>query len=112
MHSLILAALVATITFAGGLVGLILQQKLPEEFTSGGARDMISSVVGLLTFLSAVVTGLLIWTAYGVYAGQNTAIQTYAARALQVDLALSAYGADGAKGRTILRDDLNKTIDQ
>jgi hypothetical protein len=112
MHSLILAFCVAAITFAGGFVGLALQQRLPEDFTSGGARDMISSVVGLLTFLCAVVTGLLIWTAYGVYATQNVAIQTFAARALQEDLALSAYGPDASPGRKNLRDDLAKAIEQ
>ena len=36
------------------------------------------------TLLSALVLGLLIWTAYGVYAGQNTAIQTLAAKVLQL----------------------------
>src|SRR5579872_559938 len=112
MHSLIMASCVAIITFAGGFAGLLLQHKLPEELTSGGARDMVSSVVGLLTFLCAVVTGLLIWTAYGVYATQNTAIQTFAARALQADLALAAYGPDAARGRAALREDLAKTIDQ
>ena len=50
------------------------KQLLPEEHTAGPARDMIGAVVGLLTLLCALVTGLLIWTAYGVYAGQNTAI--------------------------------------
>src|ERR1700753_1017247 len=112
MHSLIVALCVAAIPFAGGFVGLMLQHKLPEHFTSGGARDMIASVVGLLTFLCAVVTGLLVWTAYGVYATQNTAIQTFAARALQGDLALAAYGPDALRGRTNLRDDLSKTIEQ
>ena len=36
--------------------------------------------------------GLLIWTAYGVYAGQNLAVQTLAAKVLQLDLALADYG--------------------
>jgi len=112
MYSLIMASCLAAITFAGGFVGLLLKHKLPEELTSGGARDMVSSVVGLLTFLCAVVTGLLVWTAYGVYATQNTAIQTYAARALQADLALAAYGPDASRGRASLREDLAKTIDQ
>ena len=32
---------------------------------------MIGAVAGLMTFLSALVLGLPIWTAYGVYAAQN-----------------------------------------
>jgi hypothetical protein len=68
------AAAVAVAIFAGGLIGLVLQRSLPEKHTTGPARDMIGAVVGLLTLLCALVTGLLIWTAYGVYAGQNAAI--------------------------------------
>jgi hypothetical protein len=112
MHSLVAGLCVAVVTYCGGLVGLTLQTRLPEEFTTGKARDMISAIVGLLTFLSAVVTGLLIWTAYGVYASQNVAVQTFAARALQEDVALAEYGPEAAQGRQMLRDDLTKTIDQ
>ena len=67
----------------------------PTTFTTGGPRDMIGAVVGLLTLLSALTMGLLIWTAYGVYAGQNTAIQTLAAKVLQLDLALADYRTGG-----------------
>ena len=75
--------------FAGGVAGSHLAPRvLPEEHVTGPARDMIGAVVGLLTLLSALVLGLLIWTAYGVYAGQNVAIQTLAAKLLQLDLAL------------------------
>ena len=86
------ALFVALAVFVGGAVGLLLQRILPEKFTTGGPRDMIGAVVGLLTLLSALVLGLLIWTAYGVYAGQNLAVQTLAAKVLQLDLALADYG--------------------
>ena len=103
---------VAATVFASGLVGLFLQRILPERLTSGPSRDMIGAVVGLLSLLSALVLGLLIWTAYGVYAGQNLAIQNLAARVLQLDLALADYGPDAAAGRALLRQDLAKTIDE
>jgi hypothetical protein len=98
--------------FLGGVVGLLLQRVLPEHSTSGGPRDMIGAVVGLITLLSALVLGLLIWTAYGVYAGQNTAIQTLAAKVLQLDLALADYGPDALPVRTELRQTVGKTIDE
>jgi Protein of unknown function (DUF4239) len=102
----------AAVIFAGGSMGLLLQRALPERYTTGGPRDMIVSVAGLIMFLSALVVGLLIWTAYGVYSSQNTAIQNFAARALQLDLALADYGPDAATGRAALRVDLARTIDQ
>jgi len=105
------AFLVGLAVFAGGAIGLFLQRVLPEKFTTGGPRDMIGAVVGLLTLLSALVLGLLIWTAYGVYAGQNLAVQALAAKVLQLDLALSDYGPDAAPVRAKVRENLAKTID-
>jgi hypothetical protein len=106
------ALTVAAVVFIGGSVGLILQRYLPEKHTTGGSRDMIGAVGGLLTLLSALVLGLLIWTAYGVYSGQNLAVQTLAAKILQLDLALADYGPEAAAGRAQLREDLAKTIDR
>jgi hypothetical protein len=106
------SASVAIAVFAGGLIGLILQRVLPEKHTTGPSRDMIGAVAGLLTLLCALVTGLLIWTAYGVYAGQNTTIQTLASKVLQLDLTLADYGPDAKPERLALRDRLGKTIDQ
>ena len=74
MSTEIFALAVGGAVLAGGSLGLILHRILPEKHITGGAKDMIGAVVGLLTLLSALVLGLLIWTAYGVYAGQNVAM--------------------------------------
>jgi hypothetical protein len=105
------AVAVGLVIFGGGVIGLILQRLLPETFTTGGPRDMIGAVVGLLTLLSALTMGLLIWTAYGVYAGQNTAIQTLAAKVLQLDLALADFGPDANPERARLRTAVGQAID-
>ena len=89
-----------------------LQRMLPEKHITGGSREMIAAVVGLLTLLCALVAGLLIWTAYGVYSGQNTQIQAVASKVMQLDLALSDYGPEANPARAQLRDGLGKTIDQ
>jgi hypothetical protein len=112
MSSAIGGLCVAAVTLAAGSTGLLLQRVLPEKFTTGGPRDMIGAVVGLLTLLSALVLGLLIWTAYGVYSTQNTLAQNYAARVLQEDLALADYGVEAAPGRARLRGGLARTLDQ
>jgi hypothetical protein len=112
MGSHIVAIGVTVAVFAAGMLGLLLQRSLPEHHTSGGSRDMIAAVLGLLTLLCALVTGLLIWTAYGVYAGQNTQIQALAAKVMQLDLALADFGAEANPIRLALRDGTAKTIDQ
>ena len=106
------ALIITPVIFGGGVVGLGLQRALPETHTTGPARDMIGAGTGLLTLLCALVTGLLIWTAYSVYAGQNIAIQTLASKVLQLDLALADYGPEANAERLALRDRLGKTIDQ
>jgi len=103
---------VAFAVFIGGCIGFALQRVLPEKHLTGPPRDMIGAVVGLLTLLCALVTGLLIWTAYGVYAGQNAAIQGLASKVLQLDLALADYGPEANGERAQLRENLRKTIDQ
>jgi hypothetical protein len=110
MHSLTTSLGIAVIVFASGCVGLALQRALPEKFTTGGPRDMIGAVVGLITLLSALVFGLMIWTAYGVYSSQSIAIQNLAARSLQIDLALADYGPDAAPGRANLRENLRRMV--
>jgi hypothetical protein len=106
------AIIAASCVFAGGAIGLFLQHYLPDQLTTGGPRDMIAAVVGLLTLLAALVLGLLIWTAYGVYSSQNAAIQSLASKDLQLDLALSDYGPEARNARLQLRDGLRKTIDE
>ena len=103
---------VGVAVLAGGSLGLILHRVLPEKHVTGSGKDMVGAVVGLFTLLSALVLGLLIWTAYGVYAGQNVAIQTLAAKVLQLDLALADYGPEAKDVRAQLRQGLGKTIDE
>jgi hypothetical protein len=112
MDSLTLTAIVFAIIFAGGAIGLELQHALPESYTLGGPRDFIGAVVGLVTLLVALVLGLLIWTAYGVFSTQRASIQTMALNVLRFDEALQDYGPDAEEGRGILKSQLKGTIEQ
>jgi hypothetical protein len=67
MNTFSVGAGVVAIVFIGGAVGLQLQRVLPGSYTTGGAGDMVSAVTGLVTLLLALVLGLLISTAYGVF---------------------------------------------
>ena len=110
MVSLILPAVVFGVVFVGGAIGLELQRALPESYTSGGPKDITAAVVGLMTLLLALVLGLLIVTAYGVFATQKGSVQTLAMNSLKFDEALQDYGPEAADGRKILRAGLKNTI--
>src|ERR1700712_4401213 len=103
---------VLAVVFAGAAIGLQLQRALPENSTTGAGKDATGAVVGLVTLLLALVLGLLIWTAYGVFSTQKVLIQTLAVGGLKFDQALQDYGPKGAEGRRILRDGLKSTIDE
>jgi hypothetical protein len=106
MSSLSIAIVVGVLIAVSGAAGLAIQRLLPGHHTAERSRDMIGGVVGLLTLLLALVLGLLIWTAYGVFNTQQTELQTIAARALEFDLHMREYGPEGDKAREILRRDL------
>src|SRR5277367_5059968 len=103
MASFAIASLVAGMIFASGSLGLFLQTRLPKAHTSERSRDMISSVVGTTTLLLALVLGLLIWTAYGVYTAQKAGLETLVSGALQFDQALMEYGPQASVGRALLK---------
>ena len=56
---------------------------LAERVRLEHARDMIGGVTGLVVTLVALVLGLLIWTAFGVFSTQKAELQGIAANALK-----------------------------
>jgi Protein of unknown function (DUF4239) len=110
MGSLTLAAIAFAVVLVGGAIGLELQRALPESYMTGGPRDMTGAVVGLMTLLLALVLGLLIWTAYGVFSTQKASVQTLAITDLKLDEAFQDYGPEAAEGHRILREGIKNTI--
>ena len=107
-----MAAIVFAVVFAGGAIGVQLQRALPEDYTTGGPRDMIGAVSGLLTLLLALVLGLLIWTAFGVFSSQKGLVQNLALSAMKYDELLRDYGPETAEGRKLLREALTRAVDE
>jgi hypothetical protein len=96
------------LTFAFGVAGLCLQKLLPAPHTSDRSRDMITAIVGLISLLLALVLGTLIGSAYSLYSTQKSEMNTFAARALQLDLALAEFGPETAHTRAMMKDTLTK----
>jgi hypothetical protein len=102
---------VAIVTFASGLLGLTLQKRLPTSHMSGGSKDMILAVIGLLTLLLALVLGTLVGNTYAFFANQKSELETMASRALLVDQALARYGPDAKPARDKMKDALTQAYD-
>jgi hypothetical protein len=98
---------VAALTFGFGILGLYLQTLLPEPHSAEKSREMIGAVVGLVSLLLALVLGTLVGSAYAFYSNQKAEMETLAARALQLDIALSEYGSETAFARGKMKDTLS-----
>jgi hypothetical protein len=95
---------IALVAFASGVVGLYLQKLLPQPHTSDRSRDMIGAIVGLISLLLALVLGTLVGSAYSFYSTQKSEMETFAARAVQLNLALIEFGPETAPARADERD--------
>lgn len=103
MATILISFGVAIFTFGFGIAGLYLQRLLPEQHTTDRSRDMIAAIVGLVSLLLALVLGTLIGNTYGFFANQKTELESFAARSLQLDLALAQYGPETKEARDRLK---------
>jgi hypothetical protein len=97
---------VATLTFASGVLGMVVQRLLPDPHSADKSRDMIGAIVGLISLLLALVLGTLVGSTYAFYSTQKSELETFAAKALQLDIALSEYGAETSVARAKMKDTL------
>jgi hypothetical protein len=94
VYTLLIAVVVAILTFAGGMLGLYLQKLLPDEHSVEKARDMIGSVMGLVTLLLALVLGTIVGSAYFFSSTQQSELQSLATQSIQFDQALAQFGPE------------------
>ena len=111
MASIWIAAAVAVLTFASGMAGLYLQKQLPKQHMSGGSKDMILAVIGLVTLLLALVLGTLVGNTYAFFAMQKSEMETMASRVLLVDQALAQYGPEAKPARDKLKEAVTQSYE-
>jgi hypothetical protein len=97
---------VALLAFLFGVAGLYLQKLLPEPHSIDRSREMIGAIVGLVSLLLALVLGTLIGSAYSFFSTQKSEIETFAAREVQLDLALAEFGAETKVARARMKQTL------
>jgi len=108
MHSLKHSFACAMTTFGASVVGMLLQWVVPAQVLTE-ARGTVGAMVGLVTLLLALVLGLLVFTAFSVYATQQSEAQSLGPVVIELDLALEQYGPDAAIGRAGVRAGLERS---
>ena len=112
MDTLLFALAVAVLAFGAGVLGLKLHEWLPEKHAPDRSREMIGAMTGLLGLLLALVLGTLVGSAYTLYATQKAEMETLAARTLQLDSALEAFGPEAKPGREGVRKAIMQSYDK
>ena len=106
MTSIWIAGVAGILAFIFGVGGLFLQKLLPEQHTSDRSGAMIGAVVGLFSLMLALVLGTLIGSSFAFYSTQKAELETFASRAIQLDLALAEYGPETAFARSKMKETL------
>jgi hypothetical protein len=108
MHSLKRSIVVAVIVFAASAVGMGLQRLVPAAVLAE-SKATVGGMIGLVTLLLALVLGLLVYTAFAVFATQQSEAQSLGPLIVDLDLALETYGPEASGGRAGLRAALQRS---
>jgi hypothetical protein len=108
MNSMRRAIACAAMTFGASVLGMLLQGVLPAQILAE-SKGTVGAMVGLVTLLLALVLGLLIFTAFSVFATQQSEAYSLGPVVIEIDLALEQYGPGAAQGRAGLRAALERS---
>jgi hypothetical protein len=111
MTTILISLAVAVLAFGAGIVGLYLHKLLPEQHSVENSRDMIGSVIGLVTLLLALVLGTIVGSAYFFSSTQQSELQNLAAQAIQLDQSLAKYGSETKPERDRLKEALVRSYE-
>ena len=110
MAPLATAVTVFACVFAGALLGMLLQGKLPREHLDDRTKDVIRLAMGLIATMTALVLGLVTATAKSSFDTQDDAIRHSAAKILLLDRMLASYGPETRDARALLRATLQERV--
>jgi len=111
LESLFIGIAVIVLTFGVGMLGLRVQTWLDEHNSIEKSRDMIGSVVGLLSLLLALVLGTLIGNTYYFSTGQQAQLQSMMSSIILMDKSLSEFGPEAKPLRDGMKTALQHIYD-
>jgi hypothetical protein len=112
MNSLETSSIIFGCSFAMGVLGMMLNFKVPDHHLDVGSRDVVKLVLGLIATVSALVLSLLIASGSSHYQAQQNEVQSLSANTILLDRVLSFYGPDAQEPRDLLRQGLAAVHDR
>jgi hypothetical protein len=108
MKSLSRSILFGLITFGASVAGLLLGHVAPLAMLNA-SKGTIGGIIGLVSLLLALVLGFLVYTAFAIFATQQSEAYSLGPVIADIDFALAQYGPEAAGGRIGLRASLRRT---
>ena len=102
MTTVIFSLLVFVCVFLGGMLGMFLGPRLPDQHVTSESRDVVRLGMGLVATTVALVLGLLVASAKTYYDTQYNEITQLAANVVLLDRILAHDGPDAAETRAAL----------
>jgi Protein of unknown function (DUF4239) len=112
MNSLETSSIIFGCSFGMGLLGMVLNFRVPDDHLDVGSRDVVKLVLGLIATISALVLSLLIASGSSTYQAQQNEVQSLSANVILLDRVLSYYGPDAKETRDLLRQGLAAVHDR
>lgn len=103
MSSFIVGLVSAGCIFAGGLLGMALQRRLPGHHLGKEMQDLVKLSAGTIATLTALVLGLLVSAAKGSFDTINAGIVQGSAKFILLDRTLARYGPESKPAREQLK---------
>ena len=110
MNSIIIGLISAASIFAGALVGMWLQRRLPGHHLSKEMQDLVKLNASTVATLTALVLGLLVSSAKSSFDAINTGIVQGSAKFILLDRTLARYGPETKATREQLKNAIAAAI--
>jgi hypothetical protein len=108
--TLLAGAGVFIVTFAAGMIGLLLHHRLADAHRSDESKDTVRLVQALIASIATLVLSLLIASASSHFRAQSEGIAELAAEIISLDIALAHAGADSGPARRELRTLIEQAV--
>lgn len=110
MNSAITSIILLTFLATAMLLGQRLRRRLPEHHLSAESKDAVKLAIGLVATMTALLLGLLSFSAKGTYDTRRTEIIAMAAKVASLDNVLTAYGAEATEARSQLHESVAEGV--
>jgi hypothetical protein len=103
MNALEVSLIVLACIFGSAMLGLLLQNLLPEHHLSSESKDTVKLATGVIATMAALLIGMLISSAKNAFDEINSELVRTAAEVVMLDRTLAAYGPDAREVRDMIK---------